>query len=285
MKEELVSFKGVGDGVRICLDRSAPMYSLLDELERKISDSKSFFGDGNCVIRFSGRTLAGSEKPRLEALVKRLLPLGRIVFDEPAKRAVPSNDWILEYKRNAGGLESTVHPAEPVMEHKEQAAGNPGHEEFLSVFRSDRARFYQGFLHDGAELHSDGHLVLLGTVEEGAAVSAVGNILVFGGMYGSAHAGCNGHNGSYIMAMDMHPQRLAIAGASEMFTYEEPEIEVEPEPVKKGLFKFRKKGGEQPKTEEKREPELNSAVALCKNNKIILDNFTIQTFTNSKNVL
>lgn len=285
--KELVSFKGIGDGVRICLDSNAPMYSLLEALERKLSESKGFFGDGNCVIQFSGRTLTGSEKPRLEALVKRLLPMGRITFDEPVKSGASSNEWILEYKRHFGEQENTVHPAEPVMEHKEQAAGDSEYEEFISVFRSDRARFYQGFLHEGAKLRSDGHLVLLGTVEEGASVAAVGNILILGGLYGSAHAGCNGHNGSYIMAMDMHPEQLAIAGAKEEFSYEKPEQEnqEEAEPVKKSIFKLRKKSAEQKTPEEKTEPELNSAVALCKNNKIIIDNFTIQTFTNSKNVL
>lgn len=301
MNDELVNFKGMADGVRIHLNNTSPMFEILDALEEKINSHKVFFGDGNCRICFDGRTLTGGEKERLGRLVEMLLPLARIEFEAPKKHIPSSSEWITEYKERHGmqqennqeySLEDTkaeeeIKPegstmADEVMKHIQ---GEPVEEEFLSVFRSNRARLYHGFVREGMTMSSDGHLILLGSVDKGGSLIATGNIIVIGGLYGTAHAGCNGHNGSYIIAMDMLPQRLAIADASEEYVYpEENELmEQQDDRVKHGFFdKFKKKQDTQEKNINRTE---KSAVALWKNNKIVLDNFTIQTFTNLKNMI
>ena len=266
---EHITFKGMADGVRINLDDTAGIFELLGELENKIINSKAFFGDGDCKICFGGRRLSASDKERLCELTMRLLPLCRISFESESQKPIPQTDWMLAYKEKG---KEKVKEYEPVTEQKE---------DFISVFRSNRARLYQGILKSGATLRSDGHLVLLGSVEEGASLIAVGNIIVIGGLYGTAHAGCNGHNGSYIIAMDMHPEGLAIAQTAEEYTYsgEMPETE-DADTLKKGIFdRLRKKNAEQDIVE-KPDNEAVSTIALLKNNKIQLDNFTFEDFTN-----
>ena len=266
---EHITFKGMADGVRINLDDTAGIFELLGELENKIINSKAFFGDGDCKICFGGRRLSASDKERLSELTMRLLPLCRISFESESQKPIPQTDWMLAYKEKG---KEKVKEYEPVTEQKE---------DFISVFRSNRARLYQGVLKSGATLRSDGHLVLLGSVEEGASLIAVGNIIVIGGLYGTAHAGCNGHNGSYIIAMDMHPEGLAIAQTAEEYTYsgEMPETE-DADTLKKGIFdRLRKKNAEQDIVE-KPDNEAVSTIALLKNNKIQLDNFTFGDFTN-----
>lgn len=266
---EHITFKGMADGVRINLDDTAGIFELLGELENKIINSKAFFGDGDCKICFGGRRLSASDKERLSELTMRLLPLCRISFESESQKPIPQTDWMLAYKEKG---KEKVKEHEPVTEQKE---------DFISVFRSNRARLYQGVLKSGATLRSDGHLVLLGSVEEGASLIAVGNIIVIGGLYGTAHAGCNGHNGSYIIAMDMHPEGLAIAQTAEEYTYsgEMPETE-DADTLKKGIFdRLRKKNTEQDIVE-KPDNEAVSTIALLKNNKIQLDNFTFGDFTN-----
>lgn len=301
MNDELINFKGMADGVRIHLNNTAPMFEILDALEEKINSHKVFFGDGNCRICFDGRVLTGGEKERLSRQVEMLLPLARIEFEAPKKRVQPANEWIVEYKERHGmqkedKVSQTPETPEEEEEKKPEGStmadevmkhiqGEPLEEEFLSVFRSNRARLYHGFVHEGMTMSSDGHLILLGSVDKGGSLVAAGNIIVIGGLYGSAHAGCNGHNGSYIIAMDMLPQRLAIADASEEYVYpEEAEhTEQQEENIKRGFFeKFKRKPEPQEKNINRTE---KSAVALWKNNKIVLDNFTIQTFTNLKNMI
>ncbi len=297
MESELVKFKGMGEGVRIILDASAPMYELLEALEKKILESKAFFGSGNCLIRFSGRRLTGGERTRLEELIEKLLPLGKIDFSTEEKKTEKAADWIVEYKERHG---RGMHPAETVIAHDTERERNekaaetaerkqPEEEEFLSILRSNRARLYQGYVHEGMTIRSDGHLVLLGEAEHGSELIAVGNILVIGGLYGTAHAGCNGHNGSYIFAMDMKPEKLAIAEHSKVYTYNDDDTAIEVydgEDDRKGIFgRFRKKKEIEEFQDKNTEKTEKSAVALWKNNKIEVDNFTIQAFTNSKNMI
>ncbi len=268
--KELISFKGMVDGVRINLaDGDMPTAVVFDELRTKIKNSKAFFGDGDCRISFGGRRLSGADKERLDTLMKELLPMCRVEFDADSAKALPQTDWIVAYK------ERGKEPEKPQEIQKPK-------EEFISTFRSNRARFYEGTLKAGTTLRSDGHLILLGSVSEGASLIAVGNIIVIGGLYGTAHAGCNGHCGSYIMAMDMHPEGLAIAQTGEEYTYSDTEPETETaEAEKKGSFlKFRRKTETEPIEFEKPQFNAVSAVALLKNNKIQLDNFTLEDFTN-----
>ncbi len=272
MGYELVSFKGMGDGVKININAEADIYDIAAELEHKINASKGFFGDGNCNIKFDGRRFALNEKRILKELMCRLLPLCNVNFAVAEKKE--QNDWVVEYKEK-------YDKNSPVKDLDEQTKKSVK-EEFISVFRSNRARFYQGEVHKGLTVRSDGHLILLGKVEKGAELIAVGNIVVIGGLYGTASAGCNGHNGSYIVAMDMKPEKLSISGTSQEYSYDLPEETDEPiisAADKKGFFdKFKKKDSEEAPVEE----ELSEfpAVALLKNNKIILDNFTHKIFTN-----
>ncbi len=257
------------DGVRINLGEDGTVFDVLGELEEKIQNSKGFFGDGDCKISFGGRRLSGADKERLTELMKSLLPLCRVEFDEGSAKALPQTDWLLAYKERGKETE------------KPKATEIKTDDEFVSSFRSNRARFYEGTLKSGMTLRSDGHLILLGTVSEGASLIAVGNIIVIGGLYGTAHAGCNGHNGSYIMAMDMHPEGLAIARTGEEYTYSQTEPTTEDrEPEKKGIFdKLRKKTEPETENTDDITPETFPAVALLKNNKINLDNFTFEDFT------
>ena len=221
-----------------------------------------------------------AEKARLTELCTRLLPLCKVSFASDEPKATPPNDWIVEYKEKR----SSEHPAERVTEHEKPVRTE---KDIFSVFRSNRARMYEGFVKSGMTIRSDGHLILLGSVEKGAELIAIGNILVVGGLYGKAHAGCNGHNGSYILAMDMHPELIKISDHRKEFVYDEapPEPEEPKEEAKRGFFDKIKRSKERedlPKEPEKKE---FPAVALVKNNKIVVDNFTIQTFTNPKNML
>lgn len=286
-EKKLVSFKGMGDGVRINIDAYADMYDIIGALEARIDQNSAFFGDGDCRIRFAGRRFTPGETQRITDTMKRLLPSARLEFDDGSEKK-PSNDWILEYKEKRAGT-AEEHPAEKVIKHERPVKTEELKEEFYSLFRSNRARLYQGIVHEGMTMRSDGHLILLGTAEKGSELIAVGNILVIGGLYGAAHAGCNGHNGSYILAMDMKPERLKIAHKWEDYTYDEeekPAEEVSEETPRRGLFDRLRKNRETPEPiAETTEKSEFSAVALLKNNKIELDNFTIRTFTNPKNMI
>lgn len=281
-KTELVTFKGMVDGVRIKLDDTALIFDILTELDSKIRQNKAFFGDGDCHISFGGRRLSAADRERLSELVVGLLPMSRVSFDGGV--ALPQTDWVSEYKERAAKTAENTEKTQvgesiDSIEKIAKIADN----EFMSIFRSNRARLYHGTVKAGVTIRSDGHLVLLGRVSEGASLEAAGNIIVLGGLYGTAHAGCNGHNGSYIIAFDMRPEGLAIAEVGQEYVYgddDEGEFEPKTTETKTGFFdKFKRRTESEGDLAQPTEIEEFPAMALLKNNKIELDKFTVQDFT------
>ena len=67
---------------------------------------------------------------------------------------------------------------------------------------------------NGKRIESDCHLILVGDVEKGARVAAMGNIVILGKLYGSAEAGSMGSKSAYIIASDFSPEKITIGGVS-----------------------------------------------------------------------
>ena len=57
---------------------------------------------------------------------------------------------------------------------------------------------HKGSLENHQVLQSESDLVVLGNVEPGARVESAGNIVIVGGLYGSAHAGMGGDHSAFI---------------------------------------------------------------------------------------
>lgn len=75
----------------------------------------------------------------------------------------------------------------------------------------DWVGFHHGTVRGGHRLQSPCSLVVLGNVNPGASVTAVGNIYVMGTLKGVAHAGANGGEGAWIYAGVMDPLQLRIS--------------------------------------------------------------------------
>lgn len=70
---------------------------------------------------------------------------------------------------------------------------------------------HQGTLRSGDHRHAAGSLLVLGDVNPGAQVSAVGHVMVWGRLRGIAHAGRGGDRSARIVALHLHPLQLRIA--------------------------------------------------------------------------
>ena len=83
--------------------------------------------------------------------------------------------------------------------------GRPADPAALSIHR--------GTLRSGDHLQVEGALLVLGDVNPGARVSAGGDVRVWGRLRGVAHAGCRGDRSARIVALQLRPLQLRIAGA------------------------------------------------------------------------
>jgi septum site-determining protein MinC len=67
-------------------------------------------------------------------------------------------------------------------------------------------------LRSGFSLQHPGHIVVLGDVNPGAEIIAGGNVLVWGRLRGTVHAGAEGDDEAIVCALDLSPTQLRIAG-------------------------------------------------------------------------
>ncbi|MGH7729544.1 MAG: septum site-determining protein MinC, partial [Vulcanimicrobiaceae bacterium] len=73
--------------------------------------------------------------------------------------------------------------------------------------------YHRGTLRGGRSLHQVGNIVVVGDVNPGAELVASGEILVFGALRGTAHAGARGDLSARVLALELAPTQLRIATA------------------------------------------------------------------------
>nr|YP_002049278.1 possible septum site-determining protein [Paulinella chromatophora]ACB43068.1 possible septum site-determining protein [Paulinella chromatophora] len=83
---------------------------------------------------------------------------------------------------------------------------------------------HKGTLRSGDKLVIPTSVLLLGDVNPGAIISAVGNILIWGKLRGIAHAGCCGDERTRIVAMHLRPLQLRIGTTIARVPDEKPDL-------------------------------------------------------------
>lgn len=71
--------------------------------------------------------------------------------------------------------------------------------------------YHRGTLRGGRSLQQLGSIVVVGDVNPGAELVATGDIVVFGALRGTAHAGAQGDESARVFALELAPTQLRIA--------------------------------------------------------------------------
>ena len=75
----------------------------------------------------------------------------------------------------------------------------------------DEAILVYRTLRSGHSIKFEGHVVVIGDVNPGAEIIAGGNVVVWGRLRGTVHAGAEGNPDAVICALDLFPTQLRIA--------------------------------------------------------------------------
>lgn len=216
MDNELIRLKGTGDGVKIQLSSDAAISDIMRALQDKLRAWRKFFGTGHCNMYFTGRKLTKSDELRMETVVRALLPEAAIFYGE--RRGLSDTvqlprEFVEELKKNEEqSTDQATETAEDTDAAEDDTKQFKAIQEVVTTnFKSNRARLYEGTVKAGRVVESDGHLVLVGDVEEGGTLAANGNVIVLGRLLGSVQAGCMGNAKAYIIAMDMRATDIRIA--------------------------------------------------------------------------
>lgn len=98
------------------------------------------------------------------------------------------------------GMATRIHQTEPM----ENGAKGPAEGVDALLIRRN--------LRSGANLSYPGHITVIGDVNPGAQIIAGGDVVVWGRLRGTVHAGAEGDENAVVCAMDLSPIQLRIAG-------------------------------------------------------------------------
>ncbi len=188
MKEPVV-IKGTSEGLVITLGEG-PLEAVLAEMESRLAARASFFRGGRVAVSVGDRPLSADQ---LRALGTQLEQLGVTLW------AVDGEHPATHLAAREVGLEVAARPSPA-------AGAGPG-----PVPRDQMAGVViRRTLRSGQAVHHPGHVTLMGDVNSGAEVVAGGDIIIWGRLRGTAHAGAMGDDEAVICALEMVPSQIRI---------------------------------------------------------------------------
>lgn len=195
MQDELIAIKGIKDGLLININTTEEWLSITEELATHIDGKADFFAGANVTVDLGNRPVPKYELSSLKALLeRRKLTLTVVLSDsETTNQSAIALDMRTETGNVVPGRE-----AQETIPTNSEETGTHG-----VLFRRT--------LRSGRTIHSDGHVIVYGDVNPGAKIIAIGDIIVWGKLRGTVHAGAEGDESAIICALDMSPNQLRIA--------------------------------------------------------------------------
>lgn len=196
MSNEFVTIKGVNDGLLITLSPTEEWQQITAELASRLDEKSAFFAGAKITVDLGERPVPKYELSSLKALLERRgLSL---LLVQSASATTLDSALALDLRANP------THQATPTVE--EDLAIDPDEDGTLGLL-------VRRTLRSGRRVHSRGHVVVLGDVNPGSEVVATGDIIVWGKLRGTVHAGAEGDENAVVCALDMSPSQLRIASA------------------------------------------------------------------------
>jgi septum site-determining protein MinC len=183
-----IDIKGTKNGLLVTLGEGE-LAGLLAELEERLSGTASFFKGGQVALAVGQRELSVEEIGHFQALLaQHQVALGMVISEAPITRAA-ARRLGLETKRSSR--------PEPRPERRAE-------EDFR------KGALVRCTLRSGQVIRHPGHVVVIGDVNAGAEVIAGGDIVIWGRLRGTVHAGAAGDDQAIVCALELAPTQLRI---------------------------------------------------------------------------
>jgi septum site-determining protein MinC len=193
MGVERVILRGTSAGLKVILG-AGDWDTLLRELESKLRSTPNFFLGGRVALAVGPRRLTVEELRAVGELLDR---------HNVSLWAVESEDSGTKDAAHALGLETTADSRNEGAGQARPAAETPGDEDSLGLL-------VRRTLRSGQAVHYPGHVVIIGDVNPGAEIIAAGDIVVWGKLRGTVHAGAGGDEQAVVCALHLAPTQLRI---------------------------------------------------------------------------
>ena len=208
MATEPITIKGIREGLLITLPASCGAWSdILAQLEARLNASPAFFKGARVGLIVGAQELSENDlRSARDLLMRHDVTLWALIAEHPATQRVAARL----------GLDTKLPPREPRVEHTQPAPpepapvapGRPVAQAAPEV--SDAAMVARRTLRSGTSLRHPGSIVIIGDVHSGAEIIAGGDVVVWGKLHGTVHAGAFGDDEAVVCALDLAPTQLRI---------------------------------------------------------------------------
>ena len=202
--------KGHRDGLIITVSEG-DWQPIVEGMIKHIHERQAFFRGARVALDVGGRSLTITQ---ISSLRDKLSD-----FDVVLWALQTSDERTTQSVRNLG-LE-TVMPSR-----KQEQNIKP----IDTLIPGEEALFVKKTLRSGYSVVFEGHVIVMGDVNPGAEIIAGGNVIVWGRLRGSIHAGAAGDTSAVVCALEMKPTYVRIA-SSVTFTPQPKKGKQQPEMV------------------------------------------------------
>lgn len=230
--KKTVDIKSSKSGIVMVLDEKIEYEKLKEDIIEKLKSSSKFLKDAETVLGFEGRKLSDKEIKEILDIISDNTELNVVYVEseEKAKNAeyikkIDENIKAIEEKKKKALEEEYKKKKEELIKEQEEKIADIKEklkvqltEEITEKLKKEEeerianmpSMFYKGSLRSGQELEMETSVIIIGDVNPGATVSSKSNVVVLGTLFGNVHAGCDGNEDAFVIALAMKPNQIRI---------------------------------------------------------------------------
>lgn len=191
MSEEKIQIKGISEGLLVTV-KDNPWSDARDLVTLKIDENPEFFSGAKIVLDVGDVPIKAAELGKIRnELSERGVTLTTVLSKSPATL------------QNAQALGLSTYLGVRQDYAKKKSSSN--------YFEGDAAVWVERTLRAGYKVETKCHVVVMGDVNPGAEIITAGNVVVWGRLSGSVHAGADGNLDAKVMALELEATNLQIA--------------------------------------------------------------------------
>ena len=201
----MISIKGIRQGLLIVFDEDPAWDDQIAVLQSKLNASANFFKGGSVAFDVRNRALSVAQLEHARAWLTKY---------EVTLWAVQSQSDLTRARAAGLGLKTEIVPA---IAPDDQAATDASLGTQSGYVDGTDGVVIRRRVRSGQLVRHPGHIVVLADVNPGAQLIAGGDIIVWGKLHGTAHAGALGDVEATISALELSPGILRIAEVARRF--------------------------------------------------------------------
>lgn len=199
-----IVIKGIREGLLVTLE-GGHWPSQVDQLEKKLAAMSAFFKGARVALAVGAHNLSEDDIRAVRDLLLRYdVTLWTLASDDVHTQQAAAR---LGLDTALPPRESRPRPAAPPAETPPDIAANTVAE---TEGTPEAGLIIRRTVRSGQSIRHTGAIVVIGDVHSGAELIAGGDVIVWGKLHGTVHAGAFGDESAVVCALDLTPMQLRI---------------------------------------------------------------------------